>query len=80
MIEKYTTNKIKIDVIFVIQFDKSDENCTVDNVREFAEKAINILPDMSSVIILPNYMTLDSMDKETFRKFLDDAEEFYKTL
>jgi len=77
---EYTTNKIKSDDIFVIQFDMNDENFDMGTVCKFAEKYYEELPENSAIILLPNYMTIDPMDKETFRKFLDMAEEFYETL
>ena len=77
---EYTTNKIKTDDIFVIQFDMSDENFYMEDVCRFAEKYYEGLPETSAIILIPNYMTIDSMDKETFRMFLDKAEEFYETL
>lgn len=80
ILEYITTNKIKSDDIFVIQFDTNDENFDFELVIQFAEKYYKELPEESSVILMPNYMTIDSMDKESFRTFLDMAEEFYKTL
>lgn len=77
---EYKVNKIKSDDIFVIQFDTNDENFYMGDVIKFAEKYYEDLPEKSAIILLPNYMTIDSMDKETFRMFLDKAEEFYKTL
>lgn len=75
-----TTNKIKSDDIFVIQFDMNDENFYIGDVCKFAEKYYEALPEKSAIILLPNYMTIDPMDKEVFREFLDRAEEFYQTL
>ena len=76
---EYTTNKIKTD-IFVIQFDMSDENFYMEDVFRFAEKCYEKLPEKSAIILLPNYMTIEPMDKEAFRMLLNKAEEFYKTL
>ena len=59
-----TTNKIKPDDIFVIQFDMSDENFYMGDVCKFAEKYYEELPETSAIILLPNYMTINPMDKE----------------
>ena len=74
------TSKLKPDEIFVIQFDMNDEKCTLNDVIKLREEILKELPEKSSVIILPNCMSIDSMDKDVFRKFLDVAEEFYEIL
>ena len=74
------TSKLKPDEIFVIQFDMNDEKCNINDVIKLREEILKELPEESSVIFLPNYMSIDSMDKDVFRKFLDVAEEFYERL
>lgn len=72
--------KVKPNEVMLFQFDMSDENFDMGFVCELANKYFELLPKESSVILMPNYTTLDAMDKEAFGKFLDMAEEFYKTL
>ena len=72
------TSKLKPDEIFVIQFDMNEYS--IHDVVKLREEILKELPEESSVIILPNYMSIDSMDKDVFRKFLDVAEEFYERL
>ena len=38
------------------------------------------LPKESALVAIPQWMTLDPMNKEEFRMLLDKAEEFYKTM
>lgn len=77
---EYTTNKINTDDICVIQFDMNDKNFDMDKVIKFADEYYAMFPRTSAVVLLPDYMTINPMDKETFRMFLDKAEEFYETL
>lgn len=72
------TSKLKPDDIFVIQFDMNEYS--LHDVIKLREEILKELPEKSSVIILPNCMSIDSMDKDVFRKFLDVAEEFYERL
>ena len=76
----YKISQIKVNDIFVVQFNMNDENCSLNNVVQFVEQYRKILPETSAIVVLPNYMTLEPMDKNAFRAFLDKAEEFYKTL
>lgn len=77
---KATKIKVKTNDIFLIQFDINDENCDFSNVLHFVEQYRKELPKESAIVVLPNYITLEAIDKEMFREFLDKAEEFYKTL
>lgn len=72
------TSKLKPDDIFVIQFAMNEYS--LHDVIKLREEILKELPEKSSVIILPNCMSIDSMDKDAFRKFLDIAEEFYERL
>ena len=79
-----TANKIKPGEIMVCTFAMNNEaykaGFAMDNVVRFANMYAEILPKDSTLVLLPQWMTLDSLDKESFRMLLDEAEEFYKTL
>ena len=77
---EYKINNIKANDIFLIQFDMNNENCDFAHVIHFVEQYRKELPKGSPIVVLPNYMTLEPIDKTAFRIFLDKAEEFYKTL
>lgn len=72
--------KIKPNEIMLFQIDMNDDNFEMGFVCELADHYFKCLPKESSIILMPDYMTVHPMDKEVFRKFLDVAEEFYQTL
>ena len=76
--------KIKPKEIMLCTFAMNDEayvaGFNMDCVVQFANMYADILPKDSALVLLPQWMTLDPLDKELFRKLLDKAEEFYKTI
>ena len=76
--------KIKPKEIMVCTFAMNDEAYDAGFSFDVACDFINIisksLPKESVLIAIPQWMTLEHMNKEEFRMLLDKAEEFYKTM
>ena len=76
--------KIKPKEIMVCTFAMNDEACdagfSLDVVCDFMNMISKNLPKESTLIAMPQWMTLEPMNKEEFRMLLDKAEEFYKTM
>ena len=76
--------KIKPKEIMVCTFAMNDEaydaGFSIDVVYDFINMISKNLPKESALVAIPQWMTLDSMNKEEFRMLLDKAEEFYKTM
>ena len=76
--------KIKPKEIMVCTFAMNDEACdagfSLDVVCDFMNMISKNLPKESVLIAIPQWMTLDPMNKEEFRMLLDKAEEFYETM
>ena len=65
---------------FAMNDDAYDAGFTLDIVCNFVNMISKNLPKESTLIAIPQWMTIDSMNKEEFRIFLDKAEEFYKSM
>ena len=76
--------KIKPKEIMLCTFAMNDEaydaGFSLDVVCDFMNMISRILPKESALIEIPQWMTLEPMNKEEFRMLLDKAEEFYKTM
>ena len=76
--------KIKPKEIMLCTFAMNDEAYDAGFGLDVACNLINMisknLPKESALIAIPQWMTLDPMNKEEFRMLLDKAEEFYKTM
>lgn len=76
--------KIKPKEIMLCTFAMNDEaydaGFSIDVVYDFINMISKNLPKESALVAIPQWMTLDSMNKEEFRMLLDKAEEFYKTM
>ena len=76
--------KIKPKEIMLCTFAMNDEaydaGFSLDVVCNFINMISKNLPKESVLIAIPQWMTLDPMNKEEFRMLLDKAEEFYKTM
>lgn len=74
-LKKYKPNEV---AIFSVDFN--DENASLKLACDFMNESIKHLPEINSAVMLPNFMTLKSGNKEVLRKFIDKAEEIYSTL
>ena len=76
--------KIKPKEIMLCTFAMNDEaydaGFSLDVVCNFINMLSKNLPKESELIAIPQWMTLEPMNKEEFRMLLDKAEEFYKTM
>ena len=72
--------KYKPNEVAVFSVDFNDDNADMRLACEFMNRAVEFLPEINSAIMLPNFITLQSGDKEFLRKMIDKAEEVYKTL
>ena len=76
--------KIKPKEIMLCTFAMNDEaydtGFSIDVVCNFINIISKNLPKESALIAIPQWMTLEPMNKEEFRMLLDKAEEFYKTM
>lgn len=76
--------KIKPKEIMLCTFAMNDKACdagfTIDVVCNFINMISKTLPKESTLIAIPQWMTVDPMNKEEFRMLLDKAEEFYKSM
>lgn len=76
--------KIKPKEIMLCTFAMNDEaydaGFGLDVVCNFINMLSKNLPKESALIAIPQWMTLEPMNKEEFRMLLDKAEEFYKTM
>ena len=76
----HTINKIKPDNVYVVQFDINDDSFDFSDTIEFFNRYVETIPKESVVVLMPNYMSIDSISKEDFKKFLDKAEDIYNTM
>lgn len=74
-LKKYRPNEIA-----VFSVDLNDDNADLNLACKFMDRAVEFLPEINSAIMLPDFMTLQSVDKELLRKMIDKAEEVYRTL
>ena len=76
--------KIKPKEIMLCTFAMNDEaydaGFHLDVVCNFVNMISKSLPKESILIAIPQWMTIDPMNKEELRMLLDKAEEFYKTM
>ena len=76
--------KIKPKEIMLCTFAMNDEaydaGFGLNVVCNLINMISKILPKESALIAIPQWMTLDPMNKEEFRMLLDKAEEFYETM
>ena len=76
--------KIKPKEIMVCTFAMNDEahdaGFSIDVVCDFINMISKNLPKESALVAIPQWMTLNPMNKEEFRMLLDKAEEFYETM
>ena len=76
--------KIKQKEIMLCTFAMNDEDYdagfSIDVVCNFINIISKNLPKESALIAIPQWMTLDPMNKEEFRMLLDKAEELCKTM
>ena len=72
--------KYKPNEVAVFSVDLNDDNADMCLACNFMNKAVEFLPEINSAIMLPNFITLQSGDKDLLRKMIDKAEEVYKTL
>lgn len=73
-------NKYKPNEVAVFSVDFNDDNADFGLACKFMNRAVECLPEINSAIMLPNFITLQSGDKEFLRKMIDKAEEVYKQL
>ena len=76
--------KIKPKEIMLCTFAMNDEAYDAGFDFDVVCNLINMisknLPKETALIAIPQWMTLDPMNKEEFRMLLDKAEEFYEKL
>ena len=65
---------------FAMNNDAYDAGFSLDVACNFINMLSKSLPKESALITIPQWMTLNPMNKEEFRMLLDKAEEFYKTM
>lgn len=67
--------KLKASEIALFTFDMDDENFDFQLTCQFFNKVCEILPNETSAILLPDYMSMKELDKETIKKFINKAQE-----
>ena len=76
----YTIELYKLINSFGFNVFDFDYNFYLYVLCNFVNSYKDIIPKETKMIIMPEFMSIDAMNKEEFRMFLDSAEEFYKTL
>ena len=66
--------KLKANEIALFTFDMDDENFDFQLTCKFFEEICKVLPKGSSAVIMPDYMIMKELDKETLQKFIDKAQ------
>lgn len=78
--KKHMKNRIihmqPVDLL-VYEFDMNDSNFDMFTASQFMNAALETLPYNCGVALVPNYISVKSMDKTTFRAFLDKLENVY---
>ena len=65
---------------FAMNHEAYDAGFSIDVVCNFMNMLLKNLPKESALIAIPQWMTIETINKEEFRMLLDKAEEFYKTM